>query len=86
MKVTIFACLLGIALVLGGCASENSEITGASVRWDMTPEMQTEGRTPDQHATEVHRTLNENGRQIWDDWDNFWLIDEPMHLTQWPVP
>ena len=85
MKTTGFACLLCVALVLGGCSSE-SDITGASVRWDATPEMESIGRTPDQRATEIHRSVNETTRQIWDDWDMFWLVDEPSHLTQWPIP
>jgi hypothetical protein len=82
MKTTGLACLVFLVLALGGC----SDVTGTSVRWDMTPEMQSMGRTPDQRATEIHRSVNETTRQIWDDWDNFWLVDEPVRLSQWPIP
>ena len=77
------AIALGLMATLGGCSDD---ITGRSVRWDPTPEMETMGRTGDQHDTEVRRSLNETGRQIWDDWDNFWFLDEPIRLTQWPIP
>jgi hypothetical protein len=85
MRTTRLAFVMCSALVLatlsllGGCA-------GTSVYTDPNPEMATMGYTSAQHRAELSRTVNYDFRQMWDDWDNFWLVDEPIRLTNWPIP
>lgn len=75
---------LAAALLFAGCAS--NEITGHSVRMQPTPEMESIAYTPEQRQNNVVRSWNTNMRQIVDDWDHFWLIDQPLHMSPYPIP
>jgi hypothetical protein len=68
-----------------GCAS-NDEITGYSVRMNPTPEMEGIAYTPEQRQNNVVRSWNTNMRQAVDDWDQFWLIANPLHMSNIPIP
>jgi hypothetical protein len=67
-----------------GCASD--EITGASVRANPTPEMESISYTSEQRQNNIVRASNTTWRQVVDDWDHFWLIDQPLHMSNIPIP
>jgi len=88
-SLTCAASILVVALSLfaGGCASsEESDITGWSVRMNPTPEMESIEYTPEQRQNNIVRTWNTNMRQIVNDWDHLWLIDQPLHMSNIPIP
>ena len=76
---------LAMGLALGGCQSDG-QITAASVRANPTPEMEGIAYTPEQRQNALMRTTNTNLRQIVDDFDSFFLLDKPLHLSQYPIP
>ena len=76
--------ILTAALMAGGCSSNRLEVD--SIRANMTPELQTTAMTSSQHKTRIARSVDHNLRQIWDDLDYIFLIDQPSHLTPYPIP
>lgn len=76
--------VLTAALLAGGCSGGRIEVD--SVRANMTPELQTTAMTSSQHKTRIARSVDHNLRQIWDDLDYIFLIDQPSHLTSYPIP
>ena len=80
--------LLALTLMLGcsGQTNVRGEYTGRSVRRDMAPELQTPGETYEVRHNRIARSISETWRQIYDDWDELWLVDEPSHLSQYPIP
>lgn len=77
--------VLTIALFTVGCSS-GGRLEVDDIRANMTPELQTTAMTSSQHKTRIARTVDHNLRQIWDDLDYIFLIDQPSHLTDYPIP
>ena len=71
-------------MIVGGCASD--EITPSSVRKHMTPELNTIAMTREQRRNNTVRSVNTTLRQIPDDWDRFWLVEDPVRLSVYPIP
>lgn len=76
--------VLTVAFMAGGCSSDR--VTVDDIRWNMTPELKTTAMTSAQHKTRIARAVDHNLRQIWDDLDYIFLIDQPGHLTPYPIP
>ena len=81
--VGLFVVALAVVMV-GGCGKKH--ITGESVRKNMAPEMDGIAFTHEQRANNKARSVNTTVRQFNDDWDRFWLMDQPSRLTVFPVP
>jgi hypothetical protein len=84
LGAAMFAASLAV-----GCSSQTNlsgEYTGASVRRDMSPELLTLSEQREQRRNRIAWAMDETWRQIYDDWDEFWLVDEPIHLTPYPIP
>lgn len=77
--------MLTVALLSVGCSS-GGRIDVDDIRANMTPELQTTAMTSSQHKTRIARAVDHNLRQIWDDLDYIFLIDQPSHLTEYPIP
>lgn len=77
--------VLSAALLTGGCSS-GGRIEASDIRANMTPELKTTAMTSEEHKTRIARSLDHNLRQIWDDLDYIFLIDQPSHLTPFPIP
>ena len=86
MKILVRLGMVVIAAsMFVGCQS-NRQITRDGVRADMAPELETIASTQQQRKNMVARSLDTNFRQLNDDWDRFWLLDEPLHLSKYPIP
>ncbi len=78
---------LAMSLTLGGCQSDGGgEITANTVRSRPTPEMEGIGVTPEQRQNDLMRTVNTNLRQAGDDFYSFFLLDQPLHMSKYPIP
>lgn len=66
--------------------NEGDEITAHKVRNEMSPELQTVAHTQEQQLNYGARSVDTNMRQIWEDWDRFWLLDQPLHFSRYPIP
>jgi hypothetical protein len=87
IRFTGLAAALVAVITFTGCSSTGEqEITGYSVRMKPTPEMEGVGYTPEQRQNAIVRTWNTNLRQIVDDWDRFWLLDQPLHFSPYSIP
>lgn len=79
-------CVLVLAsatlMLMGGC----NKITASSVRTNMSPEMDSIAHTHQQRLNRLARSENTSFRQVLDDWDTFWLMDEPSRLSMYPIP
>ena len=62
------------------------KITPRLVRHHMSPELKTVGLTAQQQKNRIARSIDTTGRQLWDDLAWLMLMDEPLHLTPYPVP
>lgn len=82
--------LFAAPLLLSGCQSkpgyDDGYITAASVRADMSPELQTLSMTPEQRKNMHARSLDTTMSQIHEDWDRIWLIHKPIGMSRYPVP
>ncbi len=65
---------------------DGDEITAQKVRNEMSPELQTIAHTKEQQLNYGARTVDTNMRQIWEDWDRFWLLEAPLHFSRYPIP
>ncbi len=61
-------------------------ITKGDVLGNMSPELSTISRTPDEVDIQISRTIDTNGREAWDDLLQVFLLDRPSHLSLYPVP
>jgi hypothetical protein len=86
LKALVAVVLVGGALTTVGCSSGPSRITASTIRGNMTPELQTTAMTSEQHKTRVARSVDHTLRQIWDDLDYIFLVDQPSRLTPYPIP
>ena len=75
--------VLAIGMLTVGCSNT---ITESSVSANMSPEMKTIAHTHEQRCNYIARSLDTTQRQIFEDWDRFWLIEEPLHLSKYPIP
>ena len=82
-----FACcvsaMLLTLLLIGGCSQK---ITAATVRRNLTPELETLSLTHEQRLNVHARTKNLGWRQLESDLDRLLLLDRPVRLTRYPVP
>jgi len=86
LKAMVAGVLLTGAMMAVGCGSTQSRVTAGSLRANLTPELKTTAMTHEQHKTRQARALDHTLRQIWDDLDFIFLIDQPSHLTSYPIP
>lgn len=75
--------VLVMGLAAAGCSSE---ITARSVRKDMSPELETIRYTHEQRCNNIARSIDTTIRQLPEDWDRFWLVDEPLKMSYIPIP
>lgn len=79
------ALLVGVTMAVG-CSSGQGRVTASSLRANLTPELKTTAMTGEQHKSRVARSLDHTMRQIWDDLDYIFLVDQPSRLTPYPIP
>jgi type IV pilus biogenesis protein CpaD/CtpE len=77
---------LGLAALLGGCASNTPSARHAAVRDNPTPELDTLYQRPAEIDNRLTLTTDENLRMFVEDWGRVWLLDRPSRLTREPVP
>ncbi len=82
-SLAVAALLLGSVAFLGGCSNK---ITAHDVRRDMSPELDSTAQYTQQDRNTYARSIDHTTRQIWDDIAWLLLIDEPLHLTEYPIP
>jgi hypothetical protein len=70
----------------GGGDDQPDPVTKNEVLGDLTPELATTEKTPGEVDIEIARTLDYDGRQIWEDLLRISLLDEPSQLTYTPQP
>jgi hypothetical protein len=75
---------LGAALALGACSS-NPISRDSLIRNNPTPELATLDNRDVDRANDRALARNENLRMLRADWDRFWYVDRPSHLTSYPV-
>lgn len=78
--------LSGVALV--GCNSPATTRHAGDVealRADPSPALHTLGERGTDRANRTTSMRDSNFRMISDDWDRFWLVDRPSHLTKYPT-
>jgi hypothetical protein len=73
------------ALLFTGC-STSEDLSPESVRNDMSPELESIARTSDLRENDNARAVDTTFRELNDDFDRFWFIDEPSKLSQYPIP
>ena len=78
--------VLGAGMTLSSTGCTSNEITGDSVRANASPEMVTIAMTHEQRQNNLTRSANTNWRQLVDDWDRFWLLADPLHMSNIPIP
>ncbi len=86
LKAMVAGLLLTGAMMAVGCGSSQSRITAGSIRANMTPELKTTAMTHEQHKSRIARSVDHTLRQIWDDLDYIFLVDQPSRLTPYPIP
>ena len=86
VRAGVVMALAGVAIVVGGCSSPNSESKAQELRANATPELDTlsQRRTDMNNDTAV--TFDENGRMFNEDLQRLMLFDRPSRLTPNPVP
>lgn len=80
------ASLTVLGLGLFAAAGCSNDITAQSVRANPSPEMESIAYTHEQRQNNLMRVNDTNWRQLVDDWDRFWLMDQPLHLNNIPIP
>jgi hypothetical protein len=82
IALTILSAPLVAAAGLSGCASD---VSYASVRGNLTPEMRGVTDTIPQAQAWESYMVNLNSRMINDDWNRAWYWDHPSRLDPRPV-
>lgn len=77
--------LAGIAALSGCASSKTSEGRAAQLRSDLTPELAAMAERDVDIKNQEALTLDENGRMLREDWQRFWLMERPSHLSPYPV-
>ena len=65
---------------------EPDPITTDDVLGNMSPELTSLARTPDEIDMQMSRTVDTNGRSAWDDLLAIFLLDRPLRLSNYPIP
>ena len=87
LPAVAFAGLMTLGLSLTGCGSSTEEDISywdAAVPW--TPRLDSTARTHEQDYTRYARSIDHTTRQAWDDLAMLLLIDDPIKLTEYPIP
>lgn len=82
LSIAAVCALFALSLAAGGCSQE---ITGDTIRANMTPELQSLAHTPEQNKNRVAITIDTNMRSIWDDVLSILLLDRPARLNRYPM-
>ncbi len=86
MKRTLLLLAVCSCLVLPLLATGCNRITADSVRWNMTPELQSVALSKEQRKNKHHRVYDHTLRQVHDDWDYLLLLDRPRRMSKYPIP
>ena len=85
--LTVAFLLVALLLPAMGCASqERKRITARSVRSNMTPALDSIGRTTDQDYNNYARVIDHNTRAAWNDLARLLLIQETSDLEPYYMP
>jgi len=86
LSLTGCVAALGFMMLAGGCQWQPQVYTTQPepIHHAMSPEMQTLGYTSAERWTRIARSKQTTDRHIGDDWDRFWLLDNPSRLTDYP--
>ena len=82
LSLAAICAMLALSVAAGGCSQE---ITGDTVRANLTPELQSLAHTSEQNKNRVAITIDTNTRSIWDDVLNLLLLDRPARLNRYPM-
>lgn len=87
VKSLVCAGLLAtVAVPLGGCMDHLKPVNPEPVHFSMIPELQTPYLTHKQRWTRMAGSIALTNLQVVEDWDRFWLVDDPIRLTDAPLP
>ena len=78
--------LSGVVLIcfaIGGCSEPTMVETLLN---NMSPEFESIALSHEQRIIRHARAIDTNGRQLWDDLDNVFLLDRPLRLSPYPIP
>jgi len=83
-------CVLSVVLAagfLGGCSGgDTASGRDAMVRGNLSPDLDTLYQRPIDQDNHHVLTIDENYRQLNEDWDRLWLLDRPSRLARERVP
>lgn len=82
------AALFASAAALTGCSSSNGPRHAGdidSLRSDPSPAMHTLSERDSDRINRHTVVRDTDFRMLSDDWDRFWMIDRPSHLTFYPM-
>jgi hypothetical protein len=65
---------------------QEKPITKGDVLGNMSPELSTTARTPDETDIQISRSVDTTTRQAWDDLLGVFFLDRPSRLSLYPVP
>lgn len=78
-------CAIGIFALIGfgsGCAPTSAD----GVRGNFSPELHSTSRSFEQHRNMEARSIDMNGRMLWEDGARVLLLDRPSRLKPHPNP
>ncbi len=76
---------LALVALLGGCKADPNSTDFASVKSNLTPEMQGTSERPVEIEMNMAMNANQDTRGIWDDLGRLWLTDRPTKLSPYPI-
>ena len=82
----VLACGLVFTAGCGGGKNKQGKVKPGEVRRNMSPELHSTAATYQQELNMIARSNAHTSRQFWDDLAWLFLLDEPLHLTEYPVP
>jgi len=74
---------LAVAGATVGC---EKKVTPYDVRSDMTPALDTVARTWQQDMNLRAKNVDHTTRQAWNDLRRMFLLDDAIHLSEYPIP
>ena len=83
--LALTAGLIALAGLIG-CASGPAAKRDAQVRGNLTPELNTLSARPIDVSNTQTVAIDENLRELNEDWYNFWLMDRASRLSRWRMP
>lgn len=79
-------CLLGGLLVLAGCGGIRNPVSRDSmIRNNATPELKTLDLRDVDRDNRRAIAVNEDWRELAEDWDRMWYLNRASRLTSYPV-